>query len=116
MFLEFALAGALPVKVLTGYGKELSARLAPMEAYERFRRLCVRRTAGGLAPSAQAAVELRRLARAADLSGNEADTTLANPCRCRRPCGPPPGGGSRTEGLWSRWPGASRPCGARCCR
>ncbi|MFE7043714.1 DNA-binding protein, partial [Streptomyces atratus] len=73
LFLEFALAGALPVKVLTGYGKDLSARLAPVEAYERFRRLCVRRTAGGLAPSAQAAVELRRLARAAALSGNEAE-------------------------------------------
>ncbi|MFF0435467.1 DNA-binding protein [Streptomyces sp. NPDC004327] len=73
VFLEFALAGALPVKVLTGYGKELSARLAPLEAYERFRRLCVRRTAGGLAPSAQAATELRRLARAAGLSGTEAE-------------------------------------------
>ncbi|MFE6667468.1 DNA-binding protein [Streptomyces sp. NPDC057697] len=73
LFLEFALAGALPVKVLTGYGKDLSARLAPAEAYERFRRLCVRRTAGGLAPSAQAAVELRRLARAAALSGAEAE-------------------------------------------
>ncbi|MEU7017619.1 DNA-binding protein [Streptomyces sp. NPDC046385] len=73
VFLEFALAGALPVKVLTGYGKELSARLAPVEAYERFRRLCVRRTAGGLAPSAQAAVELKRLARAADLPGSEAE-------------------------------------------
>ncbi|MEU8620629.1 DNA-binding protein [Streptomyces sp. NPDC048623] len=73
VFLEFALAGALPVKVLTGYGKDLSARLAPVEAYERFRRLCVRRTAGGLAPSAQAAAELKRLARAASLSGNEAE-------------------------------------------
>ncbi|MFK0215619.1 DNA-binding protein [Streptomyces sp. NPDC090298] len=73
VFLEFALAGALPVKVLTAYGKELSARLAPVEAYERFRRLCVRRTAGGLAPSAQAATELRRLARAAALSGSEAE-------------------------------------------
>ncbi|MFI8825667.1 DNA-binding protein [Streptomyces sp. NPDC053431] len=73
VFLEFALAGALPVKVLTGYGKDLSARLAPVEAYERFRRLCVRRTAGGLAPSAQAATELKRLARAAALSGNEAE-------------------------------------------
>ncbi|GAA2778075.1 hypothetical protein [Streptomyces showdoensis] len=73
VFLEFALAGALPVKVLTGYGKELSARLAPVEAYERFRRLCVRRTAGGLAPSAQAATELKRLARAAALPGNEAE-------------------------------------------
>ncbi|MFF9340607.1 DNA-binding protein [Streptomyces sp. NPDC014773] len=73
VFLEFALAGALPVKVLSGYGKELSARLAPAEAYERFRRLCVRRTAGGLAPSAQAATELRRLARAAGLPSAEAE-------------------------------------------
>ncbi|MFF5636889.1 DNA-binding protein [Streptomyces sp. NPDC012825] len=73
VFLEFALAGALPVKVLTGYGKELAARLAPAEAYERFRRLCVRRTAGGLAPSAQATAELRRLARAAGLSAAEAE-------------------------------------------
>ncbi|WP_243626927.1 DNA-binding protein [Streptomyces sp. APSN-46.1] len=70
-FLEFALAGALPVKVLTGYGKELAVRVPPAEAYERFRRLCVRRTAGGLAPSAQAAVELRRLAKAAGLTGAE---------------------------------------------
>ncbi|MER5728262.1 DNA-binding protein [Streptomyces sp. NPDC002138] len=73
VFLEFALAGALPVKVLTGYGKELAARVAPAEAYERFRRLCVRRTAGGLAPSAQAAVELRRLAKAAGIAGTEAE-------------------------------------------
>ncbi|MCX5195222.1 DNA-binding protein [Streptomyces sp. NBC_00249] len=69
VFLEFALAGALPVKVLTGYGKELALRVSPAEAFERFRRLCVRRTAGGLAPSAQATVELRRLARAAGLTG-----------------------------------------------
>ncbi|MFF5448021.1 DNA-binding protein [Streptomyces sp. NPDC012888] len=71
VLLEFALAGALPVKVLTAYAKELSARLEPAEAFERFRRLCVRRTAGGLAPSAQAATELRRLARAAGLTGTE---------------------------------------------
>ncbi|MCX4524204.1 MULTISPECIES: DNA-binding protein [unclassified Streptomyces] len=70
-FLEFALAGALPVKVLTGYGKELAVRVSPAEAFERFRRLCVRRTAGGLAPSAQVAVELRRLAKAAGLTGTE---------------------------------------------
>ncbi|WP_411103985.1 DNA-binding protein [Streptomyces sp. cmx-4-9] len=73
VFLEFALAGALPVKVLTGYGKELAVRVAPAEAHERFRRLCVRRTAGGLPPSAQAAVELRRLARAAGLTGTGAE-------------------------------------------
>ncbi|WP_308369164.1 MULTISPECIES: DNA-binding protein [unclassified Streptomyces] len=71
VFLEFALAGALPVKVLTGYGKELALRVSPAEAHERFRRLCVRRTAGGLPPSAQVAVELRRLAKAAGLTGTE---------------------------------------------
>lgn len=71
VFLEFALAGALPVKVLTGYGKDLATRVTPAEAHARFRRLCVRRTAGGLPPSAQAATELRRLARAAGLTGTE---------------------------------------------
>lgn len=71
VFLEFALAGALPVKVLTGYGKELAVRVSPAEAHGRFRRLCVRRTAGGLPPSAQVAVELRRLAKAAGLTGTE---------------------------------------------
>ncbi len=70
VFLEFALAGALPVKVLSGYAKELAARVSPAEAFERFRRLCVRRTAGGLPPSAQMATDLRRLARAA---GADAD-------------------------------------------
>uniref|UniRef100_A0AAU2K5I6 DNA-binding protein n=1 Tax=Streptomyces sp. NBC_00049 TaxID=2903617 RepID=A0AAU2K5I6_9ACTN len=73
VFLEFALAGALPVKVLTGYGKALAGRVTPTEAYERFRRLCVRRTAGGLPPSAQAATELRRLARAAGVNGTKAE-------------------------------------------
>ncbi|MGW3651225.1 DNA-binding protein [Streptomyces sp. NPDC000878] len=67
VFLEFALAGALPVKVLSGYAKELAARVPAQEAFRRFRRLCVRRTAGGLAPSAQMAADLRKLARAAGL-------------------------------------------------
>ncbi|WP_329572157.1 DNA-binding protein [Kitasatospora sp. NBC_01266] len=65
VFLEFALAGALPVKVLSGYAKELAARVPAAQAFERFGRLCVRRTAGGLPPSAQMAADLRRLARAA---------------------------------------------------
>ena len=71
VFLEFALAGALPVKVLAGYGKELAARVPAQEAFDRFRMLCVRRTAGGLQPSAQMATDLRRLARAA---GADPDT------------------------------------------
>ncbi|MEV0380584.1 DNA-binding protein [Nonomuraea sp. NPDC050643] len=70
VFLEFALAGALPVKVLSGYAKELAARLPAGEALDRFTRLCLRRTAGGLPPSAQMAQDLRKLARAA---GQDAD-------------------------------------------
>ncbi|MGV9316495.1 DNA-binding protein [Streptomyces sp. NPDC003691] len=65
VFLEFALAGALPVKVLSGYGRELAARVPAEEALRRFTGLCVRRTAGGLPPSAQMAGDLRKLARAA---------------------------------------------------
>ncbi|GHE50722.1 DNA-binding protein [Streptomyces capitiformicae] len=72
VFLEFALAGALPVKVLSAYAKELAARVPAEEALRRFTRLCLRRTAGGLPPSAQMANDLRKLARAA---GRDADLT-----------------------------------------
>ncbi|MEU6788410.1 DNA-binding protein [Nonomuraea angiospora] len=72
VFLEFALAGALPVKVLSGYAKELAGRVSADEALRRFSQLCVRRTAGGMPPSAQMANDLRRLARAA---GVDADAT-----------------------------------------
>ncbi|MGA5699097.1 DNA-binding protein [Peterkaempfera bronchialis] len=65
VFLEFALAGALPVKVLAGHAKELAARVPAAEAFRRFRLLCVRRCAGGLPPSVRMATDLRRLARAA---------------------------------------------------
>ena len=64
VFLEFALAGALPAKALVEYGKALSARVSPADALHRYVRLCSRRTAGGLTPSAQLATELRRLAKA----------------------------------------------------
>ncbi|EDY56472.2 DNA-binding protein [Streptomyces sviceus ATCC 29083] len=70
VFLEFALAGALPVKVLSAYGKDLAGRVSAEEALERFTRLCLRRTAGGLPPSAQMANDLRKLARGA---GRDAD-------------------------------------------
>ncbi|MFF4417794.1 DNA-binding protein [Streptosporangium sp. NPDC001559] len=75
VFLEFALAGALPVKALSGYAKELAARVPAQEALRRFRGLCVRRTAGGLAPSTQMAGDLRRLAKAAgrDAEAEEQD-------------------------------------------
>ncbi|EKX64932.1 hypothetical protein [Streptomyces ipomoeae] len=72
VFLEFALAGALPVKVLSAYVKELAARVPAEEALRRFTKLALRRTAGGLPPSAQMANDLRKLARAA---GRDADLT-----------------------------------------
>ncbi|MEU4083201.1 DNA-binding protein [Streptomyces aureus] len=72
VFLEFALAGALPVKVLSGYAKELAARVPAEDALRRFTRLCLRRTAGGLPPSVQMANDLRKLARAA---GRDASLT-----------------------------------------
>ncbi|MDX2606265.1 DNA-binding protein [Streptomyces caniscabiei] len=73
VFLEFALAGALTASALSGYAKELAARLPAAEALERFTRLCVRRTAGGLVPSAQLATDVRRLVRAAGADGGEAE-------------------------------------------
>ncbi|MBN6056089.1 DNA-binding protein [Nonomuraea sp. RK-328] len=73
VFLEFALAGALPVKVLSGYARELAGRLPADEALRRFTRLCLRRTAGGLPPSAQMAQDLRKLARAAKTDADAAE-------------------------------------------
>ncbi|MEU0900387.1 DNA-binding protein [Streptomyces massasporeus] len=65
VFLEYALAGALPANVLAAYGRELGARVPADEALRRFTLLCLRRTAGGLPPSSQMANGLRKLARAA---------------------------------------------------
>lgn len=73
VFLEFALAGALPVKVLAGYGRELAARLPGPDALDRFTRLCIRRTAGGLPPSAQMTVELRKLAKTAGANADSVE-------------------------------------------
>ncbi|WP_329297564.1 DNA-binding protein [Streptomyces sp. NBC_00659] len=70
VFLEFALAGALPVKVLSAYARELAARVPAEDALRRFTRLCLRRTAGGLPPSVQMANDLRKLARGAGRDAN----------------------------------------------
>ncbi|MEV4414480.1 hypothetical protein [Catellatospora sp. NPDC049609] len=73
VFLEFALAGAITAKALTQHARELAARSTPTEAYERFLRLCVERTLGGLPPYAAMHTDLRRLAKAAKLDQAEAD-------------------------------------------
>lgn len=115
VFLEFALAGALPVKVMSGYAKELAARVPAPEAFGRFRRLCVRRTAGGLQPAASMAGELRKLAKAAGLDpvaeeGAYLAELLALPATLRAAAA----GGRRTVRRWRRWPGGSPRSGGRC--
>ncbi|WP_405800121.1 DNA-binding protein [Streptomyces sp. NBC_01506] len=67
VFLEFALAGALPVKALTGHARGLTGRMPADEAYRRFREVCVRRTAAGFEPSIQMSTDLRKLAKAAGM-------------------------------------------------
>ncbi|GAA0937293.1 DNA-binding protein [Actinocorallia libanotica] len=92
VFLEFALAGALQVKAICAYGKELSHRVPADEALRRFTALCVQRTAAGLEPSLQTATELRRLAKAAgaDVQAAEGDylaEMLACPVTARAAAG-----------------------------
>ncbi|GAB2834892.1 DNA-binding protein [Actinocorallia aurea] len=65
VFVEFALAGALPARTLSEFGKALALRLPPEEALRRFLRIAVRRTSGGLPPSSTTAPDVRRLAKAA---------------------------------------------------
>jgi hypothetical protein len=66
-FVEFALAGALAIKSLTNYARELASSADPVDAYQTFRRVCVKRTLGGLPPWAKMSAELKRLAKAAGL-------------------------------------------------
>lgn len=100
VFLEFALAGALTAKALSRHARELSARCTPADAYERFLRLCVERTLGGLPPYAQMHTDLRRLAKAAKLDQGAADRQvlgqlLAAPSLSRAP-----------EGFWAAYAAA----------
>ncbi|MDX6742783.1 DNA-binding protein [Actinocorallia sp. A-T 12471] len=69
VFLEFALAGALPARTLSEFSKELALRLPADEALARFVRLATRRASGGLPPSSPMAADLRRLAKAASGDG-----------------------------------------------
>ncbi len=50
VFLEFALAGALTVRVLSTYSKDPRKSRRPADAWALFRDLCARRTLGGLPP------------------------------------------------------------------
>ncbi|MFE4970789.1 hypothetical protein ACFRAR_01575 [Kitasatospora sp. NPDC056651] len=76
VFLEFALAGALTVKSLRQYVKELSRRLDPLTAWQRFRQLCTERSAAGMAPYAGVAEDARALIKAAGLDRGEHERAL----------------------------------------
>ncbi|MFJ8621475.1 hypothetical protein ACIRD3_01350 [Kitasatospora sp. NPDC093550] len=76
VFLEFALAGALTVKSLRQYVKELAQRLDPLTAWQRFRQLCTERSAAGMAPYAGVAEDARALIRAAGLDRTEHEQAL----------------------------------------
>ncbi|MFE5211600.1 hypothetical protein [Streptomyces sp. NPDC056600] len=65
VFLEFALAGAVPTKILSRYAKGLSSRVPAATAFRHLRGLFVRLAAHGVPPSSPGASDLRRLAKAA---------------------------------------------------
>lgn len=64
-FLEFALLGALTVKSIQAYGKEVQRLAGADKAFERMFQLATRRTLGGVAPWASLPKDLRGLAKAA---------------------------------------------------
>jgi hypothetical protein len=75
-FVDFALAGALTVKAISTYARELEKSYEPEVAYKHFRELCIRRTLGGLPPWAGMPKELRALARAAGRDADAEDADL----------------------------------------
>lgn len=66
-FLEFALAGAVSIKALTEYGKDLASTHDPVAAWTFFRELSVRRTLGGMPPWTSMVKDLTPLIKAAKL-------------------------------------------------
>lgn len=76
VFLEFAFAGALTVKALRQYVRDLVARLAPADAWAQFRRLLVERCAAGMPPYAALPQDVRALVKAAGLDSKSAEREL----------------------------------------
>jgi hypothetical protein len=109
VFLEYALAGALPANVLASYGRELSARLPAEEALRRFTVLCLRRTAGGLPPSSQMANGLPAGTPTWWNRSTWPSCSVCLPCCVRRSPG-----GRATARRWWHWHDGCRGCGACC--
>ncbi|MFJ9605092.1 hypothetical protein ACIRS1_01890 [Kitasatospora sp. NPDC101176] len=107
VFLEFALAGALTVKSLRQYVKELAGRLDPVTAWERFRQLCTERSAAGMAPYAGIAEDARSLLRAAGLDRTEHEQALLAELLAA------PGANRAPAAFWKSWHGALLELGTR---
>ncbi|MEU0135699.1 hypothetical protein ABZ172_16975 [Streptomyces sp. NPDC006296] len=76
VFLEFAFAGALTVKALRQYVRDLVSRLAPEDAWAQYRRLLVERCAAGMPPYAALPQDVRALVKAAGLDRESAERAL----------------------------------------
>jgi len=76
VFLEFAFVGALTVKALRQYVRDLVDRLAPADAWAQFRRLLVERCAAGMPPYAALPQDVRTLVKAAGLDRETAEREL----------------------------------------
>ncbi|MGW4694816.1 hypothetical protein ACWEO1_20860 [Kitasatospora cineracea] len=99
VFLEFALNGALTVKALRQYVKDLGGRLDALTAWQRFRQLCAERSAAGMAPYAGIAEDARALLRAAGLDLAEQERALVVDLLSSPAIGRAPGG------VWRAWRG-----------
>jgi hypothetical protein len=75
-FLEFAFAGALPAKALDDYAKDLARVYPPDIAFAHFRTLALHRSRGGLAPWAQMMEVTKRMAKAANVNVDDAQSEL----------------------------------------
>ncbi|GLX50564.1 hypothetical protein Shyhy01_35140 [Streptomyces hygroscopicus subsp. hygroscopicus] len=90
VFLEFAFAGALTVKALKEYVRDLAARLEPAAAWAQFRQLSVERCAAGMPPYASLPQDARGLIKAAGLDRMTEECALvadllASPAAVRAP-------------------------------
>ncbi|MFF7982498.1 hypothetical protein ACFZDK_25770 [Streptomyces sp. NPDC007901] len=90
VFLEFAFAGALTVKALKEYVRDLARRLEPATAWTQFRQLTVERCAAGMPPYASLPQDARGLIRAAGLDRATEECALvadllASPAAVRAP-------------------------------
>ncbi|MFF7473131.1 hypothetical protein [Streptomyces sp. NPDC008092] len=90
VFLEFAFAGALTVKALKEYVRDLARRLEPAVAWAQFRQLTVERCAAGMPPYASLPQDARGLIRAAGLDRVTEECALvadllASPAAVRAP-------------------------------